>query len=148
MCEDDVTFRDLFVQRLLQTVNEMENEAGLRDYCLALFTDCDLEGEPSFYRGKHFCSHGWPFHGTQCMYYPKAAALETRAYLQAHGVDDFQDCGDLLIGKLHVDRMYASPRSLANHVGVVSTGLGGCPESPTFYRSYRPISREEWGQGI
>jgi len=148
VCEDDIAFRDLFVQRLLVTVEELEAHTGAADYCLALFADCDLEYEASFYRGRHFCSYGWPFHGTQCMYYPRGVAGQIREYLQEHGVDRFDDCGDLLIGKLYGDRMYASPRSLANHIGVVSTGLGGAPQSPTFHRPYVPISREHWGKCI
>lgn len=148
VCEDDIVFRDLFLQRLLQAIDEMENDAGLTDYCLALFTDCDLEGEPSFYRGRHFCSYGWSFHGTQCMYYPRRVALEIRDYVKQHGVDKCEDCGDLLIGKLYGDRMYACPRALADHIGTLSTGLGGAGRGPSFHRPYRPISREQWGQHI
>jgi hypothetical protein len=148
VCEDDLVFRDLFIQRLLMTVGELEASTGASDYCLALFTDCDLERDVSFYRGRYFCSYGWPFHGTQCMYYPRQTALQIRDYVQERGVDRTDDCGDLLIGKLYQDRMYACPRSLANHVGVVSTGLGGGGRAPGFSRPYRPISREEWGKGI
>lgn len=146
VCEDDIVFRDLFVQHLLATVGELEAHTGTADYCLALFTDCDLEQNASFYRGRHFCSYGWPFHGTQCMYYPRGAAEDMREYIREHGVDRFDDCCDLLVGKLYGDRMYACPRSLADHIGVVSTGLGGSPPSPTFHRPYAPISPEQWGQ--
>jgi len=146
VCEDDVVFRDLFVQRLLTTIDELEAHTGKTDYCLALFTDCDLERDPSFYRGRHFCSYGWPFRGTQCMYYPRAVAAELRDYIQEHGVTKTEDCGDLLIARLYADRMYASPRSLVNHIGRVSTGLGGLPESPSFSRPYVPISPEDWGK--
>lgn len=148
VCEDDLVFRDLFIQRLLVTVGELEASTGATDYCLALFTDCDLERDASFYRGRYFCSYGWPFHGTQCMYYPRQTALQIRDYVQEHGVDKTEDCGDLLIGKLYRDRMYACPRSLADHVGAVSTGLGGGGHSPSFSRPYRPIAREEWGEGV
>jgi len=146
VCEDDIVFRDRFVQRLLATIDELEAHTGTDDYCLALFTDCDLEQSDSFYRGRYFCSYGWPFHGTQCMYYPRGVAEIIREYLQEHGVDTFDDCGDLLIGKLYGDRMYASPRSLVDHIGIVSTGLGGAAPSPTFHRPYVPISNEQWGQ--
>jgi hypothetical protein len=146
VCEDDIVFRDLFVQRLLATVDELEAHTGAADYCLALFTDCDLEQEASFYRGRYFCSYGWAFRGTQCMYYPRGVAEDVRGYLQEHGVDRTDDCGDLLIGKLYGDRMYACPRSLADHIGAVSTGLGGLPPSPTFHRPYVPISPEHWGR--
>ena len=148
VCEDDIVFRDLFVQRLLATVDELEAHTGASDYCLALFTDCDLEQDPSFYRGRHFCSYGWDFHGTQSMYYPFGVAGDLREYLYQHGVDRVDDCGDLLIGELYGDRMYASPRSLVDHIGTVSTGLGGSPPSPTFHRPYVPISAEHWGRCI
>ncbi len=145
VCEDDVVFRDRFLQLLLLAVHEMEHDAGLRDYCLALFCDADLETSASFYRGKHFCSYGWPFHGTQCMYYPKSVALAIRDHVQKFGADDPKKPGDLLIQDLYGNRMYACPRSLANHIGTVSTGLGGSRGSPSFLRPHRPLSREEWG---
>jgi hypothetical protein len=147
VCEDDVIFRDLFVQRLLKAIRELEENVKERDYCLALFTDCDLEQNTSFYRGRFYCSYGWPFHGTQCMYYPAAVAATLRDYIQQRGVDRQEDCGDLLVGRLYGDRMYASPRSLVDHVGEVSTGLGGAPRSPTFRRPYRPIEQDQWGKG-
>ena len=146
VCEDDIVFRDLFVQRLLATVDELEAHTGSADYCLALFTDRDLEQDASFYRGRYFCSYGWDFHGTQSMYYPRGVAGDLGEYLQEHGVDRAEDCGDLLLGKLYGDRMYASPRSLVDHIGAVSTGLGGSPPSPTFHRPYVPISPERWGR--
>jgi len=148
VCEDDIVFRDLFVQRLLATVDELEAHTGESDYCLALFTDCDLEQDPSFYRGRYFCSHGWLFHGTQSMYYPRGVAEDLRTHIKEHGVDSTDDCGDLLIGKRYRDRMYASPRSLADHTGAASTGLGGSVPSPTFHRPYVPISPEHWGQCV
>jgi len=146
VCEDDIVFRDQFVHRLLGTVDELEEHTGANDYCLSLFTDCDLEQSASFYRGRYFCSYGWSFHGTQCMYYPRRTAESVREYIREHGVDTFDDCCDLLIGKLYADKMYASPRSLADHIGTASTGLGGSPPSPTFHRPYVPISPEQWGQ--
>jgi len=146
VCEDDIVFRDLFLQRLVETVDEMENDAGLRDYCLALFAAYDFERDPTFYRGERFCSYGYAFYGTTCMYYPKHVALEIRDYIKRHGVDAAAKPGDLLIQDLYGDRMYACPRALANHVGTRSTGLGGGEESPSFHRPYRLIGREEWGQ--
>jgi len=148
VCEDDVVFRDRFLQRLLATVREMEDEAGLRDYCLALFADADFEANQSFYRGRHYCSYGWSFHGTQCMYYPRSVALAIRDHIHRLGVENLTKPGDLLIQDLYGDRMYACPRSLANHIGAVSTGLGGGRGSPSFTRPYRPIPREDWGKRI
>jgi len=146
VCEDDVVFRDGFVGHLLDTIGEMEGEGRLRDYCLALFSECDFEAEPSFYRGLRYCSYGCSYHGTQCMYYPRHVALELRDRLQRLGVDKATKPGDLLIADLYGDRLYASPRALANHIGKVSTGLGGSGASPSFRRPYRPIPPDEWGQ--
>ncbi len=146
VCEDDVVFRDHFLDGLLSTVNEMEQEGGLRDYCLALFSEGDFETDPSFYRGRHYCSYGWSYHGTQGMYYPKHVAQEMRGYIQLRGVENYTKPGDLLISDLYGDRMYACPRALVDHVGAVSTGLGGCGRSPSFSRPLRPIPRELWGR--
>lgn len=146
VCEDDVVFRDLFVERLVATVNEMEGESQLADYCLALFSCFDFEQEPSFYRGKRYCSYGYRFHGTQCMYYPRAVADNVRQAIQRWGVDDYQKPGDLLIQDCYGDRMYASPRALANHVGKVSTGLGGNPSAASFDREYVLLTPETWGK--
>jgi len=146
ICEDDIVLRDSFLQRLLLTIHEMEDEAGLRDYCLSLFADADFEANASFYRGRYYCSYGTGFHGTQCMYYPAPVAERLRDHIQQYGVDEPTRPGDILIAELHGDRMYASSRSLADHIGSVSTGLGGCKSSPSFSRPFRAIPREEWGQ--
>ena len=146
VCEDDIVFRDEFLRHLLATVDEMD-EDGLRDYCLALFTPYDSESNPSLFRGTRFCKYGESFYGTQCMYYPKHVAEELRGHIQRHGVDDPTKPGDLLIADLYGDRMYACPRALANHIGAVSTGLGGCGGSPSFHRLYLPLRRDEWGSG-
>jgi hypothetical protein len=148
VCEDDIVFRDRFLQRLMLTVREMEGEAGLRDYCLALFADADFERDATFYRGRYYCSYGSPFHGTQCMYYPRPAALPIRDYVWRLGVENAAKPGDLLLQDFCGDRMYACPRSLADHIGAVSTGLGGSRGSPTFARPHRPISPEEWGTRV
>ena len=83
MCEDDIVLRDRFVQRLIETVSEMENEGGLRDYALALFAAYDFEQDASFYRGKRYCSYGYEYYGTPCMYYPKHVALEIRDHMRS-----------------------------------------------------------------
>lgn len=144
VCEDDVIFRDGFVDLLLATINEME-EAGLTDYGLSLAAWYDFEADPSFYRGERYCSYGYAFAGTQCMYYPRHVAHALRDYIFEYGVATFTKPGDLLIGDLYGHRMYASCRSLATHIGVVSTGLGGGGASPSFSRPYKPLTRHEWG---
>lgn len=144
VCEDDIVFRDRFAERLVETIREME-EAGLKDYCLSLASWYDFEANPSFYRGERYCSYGYEFAGTQCMYYPRRVAQDLRDYLFEFGVAQYSKPGDLLIGERYQDRMYATCRGLATHIGDVSTGLGGGGPSPTFHLPYKPLTRLEWG---
>ncbi|MBV9124101.1 MAG: hypothetical protein JO112_12145 [Planctomycetes bacterium] len=145
VCEDDVVFRDLFVQRLRETVGEMHAH-GLEKYALALFATYDFEEEPSFYRGTLYCSYGWPFYGTQCMYFPAMVAREIADFVREHGVETPEAPYDILLSRLYGDRMYACCRALAQHIGEVSTGLGGAGRSPHFDRPFRPLLRSDWGR--
>ena len=145
ICEDDIIFRDKFLTRLLVTIHEMESDYSLRDYALALFSAHDFENDRSFYRGRLHCSYGYPFYGTQCMYYPRGTSDTLAAFIDAHGVQVCEEPGDLLVKRLYGNRMYACPRALAQHIGTVSTGLGGCGETTSFKRVYRAITRQEWG---
>jgi len=136
IAEDDVIFRDGFLGLLLATIHEMEQDDGLKDYCLSLGPSHDFEAERSFYRGHRYCSYGCGFAGTQCMYYPRHVAHELRDHIWRFGVEQYVKPGDLLIGDLYGDRMYACPRGLTSHIGAVSTGLGGYGSCPSFYRPY------------
>jgi hypothetical protein len=144
--EDDVVFRDRFLERLIATIAEIEEVAHIRDYALALTTAYDLEREHSFFRGAHYCSYGYPFYGTQAMYYPKAVARNLADYLFKKGVETYTNPGDLLVGEAYGDRMYACARPLATHIGRVSTGLGGCGPSPGFDRPHVAFTRDLWGR--
>jgi hypothetical protein len=146
VCEDDIVVRDDFLTRTLDTIREMELEHGLRQYALALYSGWDFENDASFYRGKRFCSYGFAFYGTQCIYYPKACAAEVADFIYKHGVEVCEAPGDMLIKRFYGDKMYSSPRALAQHVGEVSTGLGGSAGCASFDRPYRLIPRAEWGQ--
>lgn len=132
--EDDVIFRHGFLNDLLKAISEMENVGHLRPYALSLFCDRDLEARPSFRQGVYYCRYGLDFYGTQGMYYPRDTALELRDYVQQHGVDTHEYAVDLLIGGACKGRMYGCPRSLVDHIGAVSTGLGGMAPSPSFRR--------------
>ena len=145
VCEDDIMLRDHFVSRLLDTIWEMEVEHGLKRYALALFSSHDFENDNSFYRGRLYCSYGYPFFGTQCMYYPRECAAEIAPFLLERGVKTCEAPGDLLVKQVYGDKMYACCRGLAQHVGDVSTGLGGGGRSDSFDRPYRPIPAPEWG---
>ncbi len=67
--EDDVVFRNGFIELLAATVEEMEQVHGLRDYALALTSGYDFERDRTFYRGARFCSYGYAYYGlsaTRC----------------------------------------------------------------------------------
>jgi hypothetical protein len=153
VAEDDVVFRDHFVSRCLQAVQEIESD-DLRDYALALFSAYDFHRDPSFYRGQYYCSYGWSYYGTPCMYYPRKTAeflaVEFERFLGDDNYDYESDPqvlpGDLLIGRHYGTRMYASCHALAQHVGATSTGLGGGGGTVMFDREYAPVPREAWGR--
>jgi hypothetical protein len=148
VCEDDIIFRDSFLVRLLDTIHEMEIIHNLSDYALAIFSAYDFENDQSFYRGKLYCSYGYEFYGTPCMYYPSKTARLLADFIKSHGVDVYEEPGDMLVKRLYGEKMYACSRSLAQHVGEISTGLGGGGGTPSFGRCYRPIMREEWGTKV
>lgn len=146
ICEDDIVFRDSFLERLIDTVDEIEH-ADIVDYGLALTSAYDFEDDPSLYCGARFCKYGYGFYGTQCMYFPKGSMCRLREYIFEHGVQTYTQPVDLLIKALYGERMYACPRALANHIGSVSTGLGGAASSPSFFREYACLTPESWGAG-
>jgi hypothetical protein len=145
VCEDDVVFRDQFLVRLIDTLEEMRAHR-LHKFALALYASHDFEDEHSFYRGALYCSYGWVFFGSQCMYYPAETAHEIADYILRHGVETYEDPSDLLVKRVYGDRMYSCCRALAQHIGDVSTGLGGSARTPRFDRPYRPLLPTDWGQ--
>jgi hypothetical protein len=145
VCEDDVVFRDLFLTRLVLTIQEMRSDR-LEQYALALFASHDFEGDASFYRGKLYCSYGWEYYGSQAMYFPSAMARSVATLIDDYGVNRFVEPYDLTIKRACGGLMYACARPLCQHVGEVSTGLGGCSRAPGFTRPFRPLSRGDWGK--
>jgi hypothetical protein len=145
--EDDVIFRDHFVRRLLATVEEMEQGRGLRDYALALFSIHDLEMFPEMRRGARFCSYAAPFSATQGIYYPATVTEKLAQHVEDHAIRTYRLPGDLLVGEFMRGRIYATPRFLVQHIGEVSTGLGGTHmDRSVFYRPYVPLSERDYGR--
>ncbi|HQU45287.1 MAG: hypothetical protein B7Z73_10135 [Planctomycetia bacterium 21-64-5] len=136
ICEDDVIFRDNFVSHLVKTVDQVQ-EAGIRDYGLALSTCYDFEAEGRCGTGRSYCAYDDPFYGTQAMYYPAQTAAELREYLYECGVQRYTKPSDILVRDRYADRIYACTPSLVDHIGVTSTGLGCTGRSPSFYRPMR-----------
>ena len=144
--EDDVISRDLFPSRLLPAIDEMEREASLRDCFLALLSAWGVGREPPFFRDRFFCSYDHPLYGTQCMYCTEDVARAVRDRLQENGVDQTTQPGDTLIRKPYGDRAYASPRSLADHVGAASTCPGGRKGASASARRHVASTREVCGK--
>jgi hypothetical protein len=134
VCEDDVVFCDGFVEKLLATVREMEEVHGLRRYLLACYVPYRLD-EPALHRGKRFASypaHG--YYGSQCMYYPREVLAELAGKMDAEGVESPLQPADMIVKDfgIAIDGIYGTTRSLVQHVGRQTTGLGGFHASPTF----------------
>jgi hypothetical protein len=134
VCEDDVVFCDGFVEKLLATVREMEENYGLIRYLLACYVPYRLD-EPGLQRGKRFASypaHG--FYGTQCMYYPRSVVAEVAERMSKEGVESPTQPADMIVKDfgIEIDGVYGTTRSLVQHIGSQTTGLGSFHTSPTF----------------
>jgi hypothetical protein len=143
VCEDDIVVRDRFLDKLLAAINEIESEHGLRKYLLAAYAAYRLDDDPALRRGKFFSSYYAPsFYGTQCMYYPRSVlpALSQRLYEQ--GVTNYTQPGDMIVKAFghEINGIYGTVRSLAQHIGHRSTGLGNFHTSPTFDEEFPPLT--------
>ena len=122
--EDDIAFTKNWLARTLFAIQEMECKSNLSHYILSLYTARDLSGS-SFNRGKWYRSYlaNW-FFGTQGCYFPKIVQEELAMYLE-----DNQDRkpGDLLLSEwcYHHQNLYNTSGSIVDHMGAISTGLGG-----------------------
>ncbi len=136
--EDDVVCKDNFIRRLLATIREMEQDFGLRDYGLALFSPFDFEAIAGTFTGKRFCEYnGSPFACTQGMYYPAHIAPRLADAVDRCSIENYEMAGDILVGEELKGKLFATPRFLVQHIGDVSTGLGGTTMDQTvFHRPY------------
>jgi hypothetical protein len=138
VCEDDVIFRDGWLEMLLECLREMQ-AVGLQEFMLTAYSARDHE-EPWLRRGRCYSSyvaHG--FYGTQAMFYPTTELAPLAELLWVHGVEVSEAPYDLLIQRRAIARqhLYATRHSLVQHIGAKSTGLGdGKHRSPSFERPW------------
>jgi len=134
VCEDDVLYAEGFWGLLQETVSEVE--ARLREYVLALYAMADYGADPSLRRGRLYSAYpAGLFFGTQGMYYPAAVIREQASRLRDVGLHEASPPGDLVIRDFCDERgyLYVARRSLVQHIGRVSTGLGNFHRSSTFH---------------
>jgi|GEM_PF-3463267 len=138
VCEDDVVFRDGWMEMLLDCLNEMRQNK-MEAFLLAAYSAFDHEDR--WLRRKRcyssYVAHG--FFGTQAMFYPVAELPALTQLLWEHGVAVSGAPYDLLIQRYAIARqhLYTTRHSLVQHVGARSTGLGdGKHRSPSFGRPW------------
>lgn len=141
--EDDVLLRDRFLLCLKQAVDEMEDCHGLSSYVLSLHAKANLPQIQDYYRGHYYISYPTGmYYGTQGMYYPAAVRAAVADYIREQAVTPLRCPGDLLIKELVTEwqNLYNTVWDLVEHIGTVSTGLGGAPRSHTFKEKWRPLT--------
>lgn len=156
--EDDVLLREAFVERLIVTVEEIRRRQGverigpkgLQQFMLALYSSYDFAREPGFYRGRYYCSYGYPFFGTCGLFYEASIVTQVRDYMWRFGIERHRVPGDLVLDELKASGtlwVYACTRDLVQHKGIVSSGLGAGAavfRSCTFDKRWGPVRRREW----
>lgn len=85
-CEDDVIFRDGWLAKLLECLDEMQDR-GLSEFILTAYSTRDHE-EPQLRRGRCYSSYvARCFYATQAMLYPASEAIAIRSLLWKNGVE-------------------------------------------------------------
>ena len=133
--EDDGVVRNAFVEKALAVVDEIEARYTPESYFLALAANSGCVSRDRRRMGWLFARYpAESFYGTSGMYFPAEVAKPLRKDMWEDGVVQGVLPGDLLLGKLAMTRyrLFAAIRDLVDHIGVVSTGLGGRGPSPTF----------------
>ena len=138
VCEDDVKFRPGFMRMLVDALNEM-SEAGHTEFILACYATHDFDKRPSAPGGRTYSSYpANRFYGTQAVFYTRNEAAEVAGELHTCGVVKYEKPYDLVIQNYarRRPRLFSTRLSLAQHIGRVTTGLGGFHWSPTFDRPW------------
>lgn len=133
LLEDDVVFRDGFLQILFETVRDVEQKLGHANYVLAGYFSYDFTVDPAIQRTRLFTAYPCElFYGTQCMYFPRDALPRLIDYVSRHGFGPGHIPYDFVVKKFGLDLreeeaandgIYACRRALVQHIGVVTTGL-------------------------
>lgn len=138
VCEDDVIFKSGWLRMLLEALNEME-EDGITMPILSLYSPYDHEAD-TFRRGKFYSSYfAASFFGTQSMFYPADQLTAVSRIVRTESALTYRLPYDLAINEYCTERqnLYTTRHSLVQHIGRVSTGLGGAGHtSPSFDRSW------------
>ncbi len=133
ICEDDVIFRDGWIDKLCQSLNEMQTRKVDR-FVLSLYSPHDHRNG-SLRRGDYYSSYvANSFYGTQCVFYSSSEIHDVSRLIWEKGVESPDAPYDLLL-KRYCERkqnLYTTRVSLVQHIGQKSTGLGGGHRSPTF----------------
>lgn len=133
VCEDDIIYRNGWLVKLCQALNEMETN-GLTEFVISLYSASNHDA-PWLRRGEYYSSYvASNFFGTQCVFYTASELQEITSLIWKCGVEQHQEPYDLLV-KRHCERkqnLYTTRVALAQHVGQQSTGLGWWHCSPTF----------------
>lgn len=127
--EDDILIADGFVDKALQAVNEVMERRKSFVMCL-----CGLNR----FKALGTYSAQYPattFHGTQATFFSPELIPHLKKEMWDKGVLEALKPGDLLIHDAVYawQNIYNSVIDIADHVGDVSTGLGGRPRSKTFH---------------
>lgn len=152
--EDDVLIKPGMLHWMMLALEEMDKD-GIKHYILSLNTrGREFVDEPAFRRGEFYTSYplGSPFYGSQAIFYSPKVAKEFGPYLKKNGIrpDGTTDLGgdELLRSFLCETSLtwnsgaYATVYAQAEHIGEVSTGLGGRDywNSKSFYVPSFPAS--------
>lgn len=121
--EDDAVFRHGFLTKLAATVNEIEESAS--EYVLSCFACYDFSENVANRRG--YTYYNYPadsFYSTVCTYYPQAVLPRLVEFFREQQAVEPTDMAVKSFCKLGTP-IFASARSLAQHIGEISTGCGG-----------------------
>ncbi len=131
--EDDVVLASGWQDRLHASIRRLETDFE-RPHALALYSAHDFPASEDMgdlvARYPSAC-----FYGTQAMYFNRNFRLHFEQYLKRFGVDSYFEPYDLLLKRFcskHDYPLFCSTPILAQHVGLVSTGLGEYHQSPNF----------------
>lgn len=133
--EDDVRPAQGWDSLLQLTIAEVEARIGGAGYVLALYVPIrclPISSIPAAHYTKYPVRR---FFGTQAMYFPERVSRGFAQFLKSNGVDRFRRPYDLLLREFVLNtglQLLATVPSLFQHVGRVSTGLGGFHQSPYF----------------
>lgn len=130
--EDDIEFDPQFWDKLEEMLH-MNNP--IEKTVIALYA-CYDAGKQHRKMSKYEVN---AYYGTQCVLYSPDVVPGAAKFIKEFGSDDYQDAGDMLLKafiRLNGYNLFYSHRSLVQHVGYISTGLGNHHMTGTY--------KQEW----